>query len=117
MGNAGDWYKNASAKGLATAVPGAISRVPAGSIVVWGNNPKNSFGHVGVVQSNNPQTGKLTITEMNDGANFNSKKGATSNLGVQTTRVLSYSDVQSRPVYSGGALSSTYALQGFVLPF
>lgn len=119
IGDAKDWYafaRTSKDDKYATAVPGAIARVPPGSIVVWGASEKNPYGHVGVVKTNDG-TGKMTITEMNYGGNFDPATGRTSNVGKVTEKTLSYQEIQKRPVYKDGQLSSAYPLQGFILPY
>jgi surface antigen len=64
LGNAGDWFQNARARGMRT------SGTPhAGDVVVYraGWIPMSPLGHVAVVDAVQPG-GKFTVTEMTNGA-------------------------------------------------
>jgi surface antigen len=113
---AGDWYQGAQKANIPTLPnsASAIAAAPPGSIVVWSGG---GDGHVAVVVANNPATQQMTISEANWGrltANatpFERKNEITTNFDVVDQRKLSYAAVSNMP----GA-SSTFTLEGFILP-
>ena len=78
----------------------------------------NPYGHVAIVKANDSAAGRITISEMNYGGNFNRETGKTSNFAKETETTLSYKDIQARSVHDGkGNVTATYPLEGFILPF
>lgn len=108
LGEAGEWYEAAKAKGLKTAPAEAIDKVPPGAIAVWDDSED---GHVAVVISNSGT--ELVVTEANFGrfatgaSKFERDNAITASFNKHEERTLAYAGARER---------GKYKLLGFILP-
>lgn len=107
-GNAGNWFRNAG--GWATN--NQPMSAEKGAIIVWLNNKddgKPGYGHVGIVESVDWKSNRVTISEMNWGPikpGTNKEDAITANFDRVTTETLSLDNLDRGRFY----------FQGFIYP-